>query len=804
MRNSVYAILALLLIASPLQAQSRMSGQAVDDAGRSIGFVNVQLLEAADSSFVLGTIADDAGQFLLEGVRPGEYLLYVSLIGYRDHLSEPLRIGGSDELDVGSIRLEVRAIEMAELSVEARRTLYEQKGNRLVVNVGTSIGLAGGSALDILKRSPGVVVNEQSGSVSMLGKDGVRVMIDGKPRYMENEAMIAFLEGLSADNIDSIELITSPPADMDAEGNAGFINIVLKRSGEEGLNGSIATSAGYGFGHGGVGSGSADVNYRQRGLSFYGSYSFLWDSQQQRLVNYRSITNTDKVTEFPARSQRDPVRRTHNFRFGADYDVSETTSVGALVSGYQNKFDMDAFTDLTIITDGAPVMRSESVIDMFNRWRHIMGNISVRYKPRAGTSFGADLDHLRYHNAMPTSNVNTSTPVGSGSATEMRLSSGKKTPLAITVAKLDYNTRIGGLDIGAGAKAAFSRFTNRMSFSAAAKRDWMSDHALSTRSVLREDVWAAYARSATRPSSSSSLELGLRYEYTDTELDTQEKAGIVDRRWGRLFPSAVYTYEINDDLKSSLSYTRRVTRPAFNDLASFSRFDDPYTLFTGNPGLQPAVTDAAKLDITYRSLLASLEYAREDSSIARFQSRIVPGTDVQVIFPTNFHYVSSLTALVGIPAEFASWWTTQSNVTVTRQHVDGTRNGAAMQMDRTFFRFNSTQNVSLPFGLKLEANGFFQSTTLLGAIRWEPMWGANVALQRTLPAGAVTFAVDDLFDSVEWQWITGSPRDPLYAEQIIDMSHRTFRFTYSRRFGHGDAQRVRSRASEAESRRVVD
>ena len=797
--------LCLCGLATPIHAQTTIVGSVQDDGGEPVALANVQLLRAADSSFVHGTIADEEGRFVLNRVNAGSFILYASLIGYRDYVSEPFAADGDETVDVGAVTLAQGTLEMSELTVEARRTLYEQKGNRLVINVGSSISLAGGSALDILKRSPGVVVNEQSGTISMLGKDGVRVMIDGRLRYLDSDALVSFLAGLGADNIESIELITTPPAEFDAEGNAGFINIDLKQSPDEGLSGSVSATGGYGFRQGEIGRGNIDIHYGRRALRLDGSYSLLWDGQKQLLTNFRRITAASGSIELPAASRRDPLRRVHNFSLGADYTLNESTTVGAVVSGYQNKFSMDALTRVTVTADGAPITRSESDIDMFNRWRHVMGSASLRHKPKISTTLGLDVDYLRYHNEMPTHNRNTSTDITSGLVTEELLSTGKKTPLSIAVAKADYTTEVRRRwTVGAGVKAAFSRFSNVMTFSEAAKEDWVENVSSGTRGNLREDVLAAYGTADYRLSDATAFEVGLRYEFTDSRLDTDEEDGLVDRRWGRYFPSAVYTQKLSDASQVVLSYTRRVSRPAFNDLASFSRFDDPYTLFTGNAGLQPAVIDAVKLDLTFKSLLASFEYAKEDSSIVAFQSRIAPERNVHIIFPTNFRYTETATALLGLPVQPAGSWSMQNNVMISRQRISGFRNEEPLTTSRTSLRLNSTHNVSLPYSLRLEANGFYQNATSLGAARWESMWGVNVALQRALPRGngRLTLGLDDVFDSVKWSWITGSAGDPLYIEQLIDMSHRTFKLTYSRRFGGGRVKRDRSAASAEESARV--
>ncbi len=801
---SAAILLQLLAVcAVPVRAQITITGHVQDDAGAAVGFANVQLLAAADSLLVGGTVADEAGDFVLDAVKPGRYLLYVSLIGYRDHLSEELVVTGEGTREVGPFTLVEQALEMEELAVEARRTLYEQKGDRLVINVGTSVTLSGATALDVLERSPGVIVNEQSGAISMLGKDGVQVMINGKLSYMPGEALVQFLSGMSADNIETIELITSPPAEFDAEGNAGFINIVLKRRPEAGVSGSLSASGGYGGGE--VGSSSASIDYRRDRISLVGSYSFLWNGQRQEISNLRRIVEAKDVVEMPTMSRRDPVQRNLGARLGIDYQVSERTTIGAVVAGYDNRWSMNALNVLTIKSNGSPVTLIDSDNDEVNHWRHVMGNVNVRHRLSGGSTFSLDLDHLRYHNDNPTEYHNTTTDVASSQATETLLSSGKLTPLRILVAKADYQS--GEQDkwkLGAGVKGALSRFTNEPTFVSSVQNEWVGDVGMGTKSYLKEDVLATYGSAAYQVSDAVSLEMGLRYELTASNLSSDEEDDLVDRRFGSLFPSLVYSHQLGEDLRVSASYNRRITRPSFNDMAPFLYFLDPYTFFTGSTALQPSIMNALKMDVTYKSVLASFQYAWEDSSIARFQNRIIPGENVQILFPTNLSDTRTVTALLAAPVVLADWWSTQNSVMTIWQQVDGPRNGTPVTLSRTSIVLNTTQNISLPFAFALEATGFYQNATLFGTVRFASMWGVNLGLQRALPRGKgkLTFSVDDLFGSVDWLFTTGSPADPLYIRSFVDMGHRTFRLTYSTRFGGGKEAREHATASEAERERV--
>lgn len=236
----------LLLFAPSVHCFSQMefsiSGLVTEASGKGLPYANVLLLNPADSTLVIGTLTSEKGDYLLQKVKQGEYIIMSSMLGFKPVYSRPFVL--TSDYSVESLLL-AEGEELQEVDISGTKPLYQQKIDRMVINVERSIVSAGGSALEILERSPGVLVNRQSNSISIVGKEGVVVMINGKMSYVPVNALIQMLEGMAADNIESIELITTPPSNFDAEGNAGYINIVLKTRTDLGLNGSYSLSAGY-------------------------------------------------------------------------------------------------------------------------------------------------------------------------------------------------------------------------------------------------------------------------------------------------------------------------------------------------------------------------------------------------------------------------------------------------------------------------------------------------------------------------------------------------------------------------------
>ncbi|MDP9231066.1 MAG: TonB-dependent receptor, partial [Bacteroidota bacterium] len=230
---------ALFAWALSANAQSIIHGKVVDTSGKSLVHANVLLLNYKDSSLVKGMLTNEMGIYSFENIAAGQYLITSTHTGVKPVFTSLIAITGRQEkIDMGTIKLEERSVQLAGVTVVSKKPLYEQKIDRLVINVAASITSAGSTALDVLERSPGIMVDRINNSLSINGKNGVVVMMNGKRNYMDISAVILMLAGIPSGNIERIEVITTPPANFDAEGNAGIINIVLKANNQYSTNGS--------------------------------------------------------------------------------------------------------------------------------------------------------------------------------------------------------------------------------------------------------------------------------------------------------------------------------------------------------------------------------------------------------------------------------------------------------------------------------------------------------------------------------------------------------------------------------------
>ena len=260
---TLFLLLSLFGLNTPLLlAQNSIFGSLLDETRQEIVSANVLLCHAKDSSLYQGVLSSSVGIFQFSDIPAGEYVIKCSMVGLKTHFTALITLDESAEkMMLDPIIMQASTSVLDEVSVVTKRPFLEQKIDRTVVNVANSITQAGGTALQVLQRAPGVQVNLLNKSISLAGKEGIVLMINGKMTRMPADAVVDMLNGMNADNIDRIELIHTPPANFEAEGNAGIIHIILKKSGDEGLNGGYSANGGYGFG-GKYGAG-VYLNYRK-------------------------------------------------------------------------------------------------------------------------------------------------------------------------------------------------------------------------------------------------------------------------------------------------------------------------------------------------------------------------------------------------------------------------------------------------------------------------------------------------------------------------------------------------------------
>jgi hypothetical protein len=350
-------------------------GKLIDKSGLPISDASIILHNAKDSASVNLVTSQLDGTYTIPAVL-GTYYCSISMLGYASKNTPTFEVLDiHSPVNLGTFTL-MNDANLAAFDLVGEKLLYEQQIDRMVFNVEKIITGAGATALDLLQRSPGVMVNRQSNSISMSGKDGVLLMINGKMNRMPKEAVVQMLAGMPSGNIKKIELITTPPANFDAEGNAGFINIVLKKTTDMGLNGSY--TLGGGFGRGNLLSGATNFNYRAKNFNLFGDYSYSRRDQentssfiQEVLADGQKIGTINNAVRFPS------LQRNHSARLGIDWELSKKTILGALITGYDNRYSQAGKTNASFYRNGVLDTLLNMKVTEYNSWKNLGGNLNL-------------------------------------------------------------------------------------------------------------------------------------------------------------------------------------------------------------------------------------------------------------------------------------------------------------------------------------------------------------------------------------------------------------------------------------------
>jgi 5-hydroxyisourate hydrolase-like protein (transthyretin family) len=785
--------------------QSSLAGVVNNSSGKPLVNVNVLLLKAKDSSLVKGAVSDNAGRYNFQNIKEGDYIIGYSSVGYKTMYSAPVAVTAADkQLAPGMVTMTEENKELQQVTVSVTKPLFEQKIDRMVVNVKNTITASGGTALDILERSPGIVVNRQSADITMNGKNGVVVMINGKISRLPLDAVVQMLEGMSSANIEKIELINTPPANYDAEGNAGFINIVMVSNTSYGTTGNYSLSAGWGGKE--RAQGSINLNYRKGPWNVYGDYSLVRNHFQQQFTFNRKFPYGGKVITTGSDSQRDPISFNQSGRVGFDYEIGKKTLVGGMIGFYENNWQMDATSISTVYRDAVLDTMTRIENREENIWKHRSANINLQHSISADKKLLFNVDYLQYDNSNPNSYFNRYT---NGSGVELpadQVRSSKHTPIHVWVGNMDYTGKIGKkIDVEAGVKASLAKFTNDVSIERLTNNKWEVDPSLSAIYFLKESITAAYYSMSMPIDTKTSMKAGLRYEYTMSNLETAVQKNIVDKQYGRFFPSLFLSHKLNDNNSINLSYSRRITRPTFNQMAPFVYFLNPSTFIQGNPALQPSFANAVKADYVFKRMVFSLSYSRETDVILRFQSSIDRASNKETITGENIPSMELIAGSISLPVILTKWWNTQSNILVTHQKVDAVLNNVPLVFRQVNVRVNHSETFTLPKGITMEITGFYQSPGIAGRTKNKSNATLNFGVQKKIASSNSSFRlnVTDILNTSPYRFSDISNEVNVSNDGRLQFVQRTINLTYTKTFGNTKVKASRViKGAEDERKRV--
>ncbi|MGE5446721.1 MAG: outer membrane beta-barrel protein [Bacteroidales bacterium] len=801
-----HVFLLLACLGWSVIAYSQIQGAVKDVNNQPLPNAHVLLLNQKDSSVVSNTLASEEGTYSITTFKPGKYLIGVNMLGYKPAYSAPFEIkSANDHMHNNPIIAEEESYALKDVEVVAKKQIYELKIDRTVINVENSITSAGNTALEVLEKAPGVVVDRQNNSVSMNGKGGVMIIINGRQNRMPMAAAVEMLAAMNADNVKKIELITSPPAKYDAEGDAGIINIVLKKNDDFGTNGSFTLGAGMGV-HEKM-DGSLNLNHHVEKVNFFGLYNASYNNTQQKLNSNRVVNQSGSLLETDSKSLREAQLLFQNARLGFDYTISSKTVIGLLGAGYIRDWDMNAVNDIFYKRENIISERSNLKTYETNKWVHYMGNAYLQHHFKEDELLDVNFDYLIYDNDNPSNYEINNTIVGDNANTDEGIDVTKSTPIRIGVGTVDYSRQVNSrLKIEGGVKATITRFSNDVSVSYLRQGNWEVDNELTNKYKMKEDISALYSTISYTLSKMISVAAGLRYEYMNTVLSSETEKNILNLHYGKLFPTFYFSDKFNANNSWLFSYSRRIDRPTFNELAPFVVFMTPETFISGNENLVPALSDILKTDFQHKGIIVSLSYTDTKNAISRFQPKVVEATNRLYVTSKNLDHQRTTSAMLAFPVTLSKWWNMQNNITWIYQTIKTLYDGEALDINLSNYRINSVQNFTITGNIAAEVSGFYQSATLFGIARLKPLGKVDFGVVKKFNDGnsKLSFNVTDVFRTNVYKSTAYISELNINTRVLLDFEPRVVKLTYTQNFGNTKLKSAskRNTASEEERNRI--
>ena len=823
------AFIATMLFTFILYAQNKngkITGIISNGENKPIAGVTVSLTNQADKKLIKVGLTDKSGAFSFENIAEGKYILVLTATGYEKKSSDQFDITAEkSSVEIPAIQLVVQTKSLTGVTVTATKPFIEQKLDRTIVNVDASPSNAGATALEVLEKSPGVTV-DNDGNISLKGKQGVIIMMDGKPTYLSGADLANVLRNLPASALDQIEIMTNPSSKYDAAGNSGIINIKTKKSKSKGSNGSIAIgNTGSLFRDNGKEevlwkpTVSVNYNYKKNKVNLFGNFVYNYREGRGALDivsrYYRDGKQIDSINNIKTRFNF----RNNNYtlKLGMDYSPNKKTTYGIVLNGFlfAGRPKPTTFTTYTDL-QGHPFSKLNSVTTNKLSFNNVSGNLNYKHTfDSTGKEITLDLDYARYDN---TSRQLLSTGFFNGNdvqtADSMFLRGHLPSIIEIYSLKSDYSKPFKNvLKIEAGIKSSYVRSDNLVEYERNFGTTWIPD-SRNNHFIYTENINAAYLN-ASKTFKKFDVQTGLRLENTNTKgvqaIDNSE----VKRSYVSLFPSVFVSYTINTKNSLTVSASRRLQRPNYQDLNPFTFFLDSLSYRQGNPYLTPQFSYNYELTHSYNGKLnTTLNYTKTTDVISNIILR-KRGSNNEIIGFLTSDNIASYTnygLAMSAPAKIKKWWNVNLYGNVYRNHYKGTyiSNETAtpqvvdLDLSFTSFTFNINNNFTIGKGWSGEISGWYRYKTIEQLSLSYPMAQMNFGLAKNnllKGKGSLRLTARDPFNWQKYKALTKYGTVDISLTNRWDNRQYGINFTY--RFGKQQQQQRRRASATAEEQSRV-
>ncbi len=796
MKNLFFTITLIFSFFSINAQNGIIKGQLADEKGAVLEYANVLLLNPTDSTLIRGAVTDLDGKFIFEAVEKGGYLVSASSVGFNEIYSSLIN-SNNDEITIEPLIL-TQGVKLSEVTVTTKKPFIEMKADKIVVNVENSTVNSGNSAIEILQKSPGVIIDKDN-QISLRGKQGVLVMINGKNQYLTGEELTRLLESMPAENIQNIEIITNPSAKYDAEGNAGIINIRLKKNNNVGFNGSV--NAGARQGQRFTYSSGLNFNYRSNKINIYGSGSMYYWKGFQDLKIKRIIPFNEGETIFDQKSDMKDEEKGSNARLGIDYNITDKTTIGVLYNFNREKdlWNNDNNTEITgTNTPGFNFLHVLAQNDGF--WNQNSFNFNAVHNfDDKGTSLTFDVDYSFYKRDYDNTYDNNYLDENDEMVLDpFMLRNFEQADIDIFATRLDFTKSFeAGYNLEVGAKLSMVTTDNDTRFEAWENGNWENQVNRTNNFIYDENVMAAYAN-VSKSFGKINVQAGLRMEHTNSEGNSVTLDESVPREYTDYFPSLSMSHMIGKKHSLSYSYSRRINRPNYQLLNPFIEYLDDYTFSKGNPFLNPQYSNAFGVNYGFgNSFFVSANYSRTKDAITEVIEQF---SSENVTFQTtiNLDDYNSANLTISKSLPWKEIGVTRINLTSFYNDFQSSIPSGTLDNQNVAYHLYVGNEFNLPANIVFELSGTYQSKVVFGMFQIEPQYGIDLGFSKDVlkGKGSLKIGLDDIFYTRRNE--VSVRQDDIILDVFQRNDTRRVKVNFKYKFGNNKLKSARKRSTATE------
>ena len=781
------------------QSVNKISGIVTNEKNKPLSFVTVELIRANDSTLIKSTITDESGNFDFTDISSDQLLIKLTSVGFLTHYVSVINF---EKL---KIILKESEVTLTNHIVNVKKPFIEVKTDKVVLNVESSINSSGINAFELLRKSPGVQIDNND-NISMKGKSGVRVAIDGRLTQFDAKDLSAYLKSINSSEIELVELISNPSAKYDASGNAGIINIKLKKSKRYGTNGSVNLNFIEGITP--KGNGNLNLNFRNPKFNVFGNVGLTSGINQNSLNLYR----LQKDTLYDFKNINKQRENNLNIRAGVDYVMDSKNTIGfLLISGNTNNEEL-GFSNTPIYLNSTHqfIKNLQSNGDRIVRFNNSNMNINYSFVDSAGIDINVDANYGRYRKTGKSYQPNLY--LDQNNSLLYSVINRNETPVDIDIynLKLDYEKKIKKGKLGLGFKINQVCTNNTFNFyTEDVNGISIKDLSKSNLFDYRENVNAAYFNLNKELNKKWNFQLGLRFEHTQSKgilnrLDTViQTDNNVSKTYLDFFPSFALNLKQDENNTFNFSYSRRIDRPTYQDLNPFENKLDELTYQKGNAFLKPQYTNSFQIIYNYKSIInLSTGYTKVSDYSTEVTDTIRNATYIQ---QQNLASERIMNIELGIQTPIKKWWNGYVNLWFIEKMFDGAIGNNSLSQKIPTYGANMQQTFNLGKDYDAEINAWYEGPSVWGGTWRTSTQGAiDIGFQKKLfkKSATIKIGVTDLFFTAPWKAYTKFGGVDIRGNG--DWESRTLKLSFSWRLGNNQivANRKRETGIESETKRI--